>query len=386
MVSAVAGQFLFGIILALLGTLFGIRVVTDALALDVSRQTVLLVVLFSGQLICTALAGRVVDRFGGMHVLAGGAAGMAAGLACLGMAHSFALAVCAVVVMSAGGSAVNAAANVLVSTVYGARRGQMLNVLGIFTALGALTLPFVLVGTESMEGLRARLLVLAGAAGISALVHAAAREPARAAHPAERSSAWQLLRDHRVRLLTAMLALDFGSEAVVCGWIATYTLGTIPAAPATAMVAVYWGALMAGRAVWPSVLSRVPKLPFVAAASLSAAVACVGISQAYSTATLSIAVAFAGFTLSPLAPTILSVAGDCYPRQTGTVFGLLLALGQIGSVALPWIVGRMAIDVGFRPAMFVPALAGVLVAGVTLWLRAHGTAETSGGVAALEAS
>ena len=88
MVSAVAGQFLFGIILSLLGTLFGIRVVTDALALDVSRQTVLLVVLFTGQLICTALAGRVVDRFGGMHALAGGAAGMAAGLAGLGVAHS----------------------------------------------------------------------------------------------------------------------------------------------------------------------------------------------------------------------------------------------------------------------------------------------------------
>ena len=72
--------------------------------------------LFAGQLICTALAGRVVDRFGGMHVLAVGAGGMAAGLACLGMARSFSLVLVAVVVMSAGGSAVNAAANVLVST------------------------------------------------------------------------------------------------------------------------------------------------------------------------------------------------------------------------------------------------------------------------------
>jgi len=152
------------------------------------------------------------------------------------------------------------------------------------------------------------------------------------------------------------------------------------------MVAVYWGALMAGRAVWPSVLSRMPKLPFVAAASLCVAVSCLGISQAYSTATLSIAVACAGFTLSPLAPTLLSVAGDWYPRQTGTVFGLLLALGQIGSVALPWIVGRMAIAVGFRPAMFVPAVAAALVTGVTLWLRTHATTRDSSALAAAEAS
>jgi FSR family fosmidomycin resistance protein-like MFS transporter len=386
MVSAVAGQFLFGVILALLGTLFGIRAATDALALDVSRQTVLLVVLFAGQLICTALAGRIVDRFGGMHVLAAGAGAMASGLACLGLAHSFPVVLAAVVVMSAGGSAVNAATNVLVSTVSGARRGQMLNVVGIFTALGALMLPLVLAGTSSMDALRSRLLVLAGAAGVSAIVHAAAREPARPAHPAGHVSAWRLLRDNRVRLLTLMLALDFGSEAVVCGWIATYTLGTVPDAPATAMVAVYWGALMTGRAVWPSVLSRVAKLPVVGIASLCVAVACVGISQAYSTATLSIAVAFAGFTLSPLAPTLLSVAGDCFPRQTGTVFGLLLALGQIGSVALPWIVGRMAIDTGFRPAMFVPAVAAALVAVATLWMRAYGTVERSNQMAALEAS
>ena len=184
MVSAVAGQFPFGIILALLGTLFGIRAVTDGLALDVARQTVLLVVMFGGQLVCTALAGRVVDRFGGMHVLAIGAGAMGAGLACLSVARSFSLVVVAIVVMSAGGSGVNAAANVLVSTVYGARRGQMLNVLGIFTALGALMLPFVLAGTASMDALRTRLLALAGAAVVSALVHAAAREPARAAHHA----------------------------------------------------------------------------------------------------------------------------------------------------------------------------------------------------------
>ena len=100
------------------------------------------------------------------------------------MARSFPIVLAAVVVMSAGGSAVNAAANVLVSTVYGARRGQMLNVLGIFTALGALMLPFVLAGTASMDALRTRLLALAAAAVVSALVHAAAREPGRAAHHA----------------------------------------------------------------------------------------------------------------------------------------------------------------------------------------------------------
>jgi hypothetical protein len=63
-----------------------------------------------------------------------------------------------------------------------------------------------------------------------------------------------------------------------------------------------------------------------------------------------------------LAPTLVSIAGDRYPRQMGTVIGLLLSTGQTGSTLLPWITGRVAVSGAFRVAMLVPALAIARVA------------------------
>ena len=51
---AVAGQFLFGIVLALPGTLFGLPAWTLALGFDVAAQARLLVVFFAGQFVFTA--------------------------------------------------------------------------------------------------------------------------------------------------------------------------------------------------------------------------------------------------------------------------------------------------------------------------------------------
>ena len=63
MASAVAGQWVFGIILALLGQLFGMPAVTQHAGLDLDAQARLLLALFTGQLLFTAGAGRAVDRF-----------------------------------------------------------------------------------------------------------------------------------------------------------------------------------------------------------------------------------------------------------------------------------------------------------------------------------
>ena len=72
---AVAGQFLFGIVLALPGTLFGLPRWTSSLGFDVSRQAQLLVVF---------LTGRATIAFGyraGLAVPALAALGIAVGSA-----------------------------------------------------------------------------------------------------------------------------------------------------------------------------------------------------------------------------------------------------------------------------------------------------------------
>jgi MFS transporter, FHS family, glucose/mannose:H+ symporter len=370
--SAIAGQFLFGIVLALLGTLFGLPAFTGALALDVPRQSWLLLTFFTGQLVFTAVAGRIVDRFGSLRVLAAGAALLAIALGLFAWAETLAVALAAAVVMSMGGASVNASSNVLVSTLYGVKRAPMLNVLGLFGALGAFLVPFVFAGVRSMADVRGRLAALAVLGAVSGIAQLLQREPPRGGTvPRPRASTRALLGDKWVLALTVLLILDFGNEAVAAGWIATYTLGVLPGAPGTVMVGVYWGALMAGRLLSPFVLARMAKIPFLVLASTLVTVGFVAISAAPTAWTLGVAVMLTGLAVAPVAPTIIAVGGDRYERNTGAVFGVMLSLGQLGGVILPYTVGAVAQATTFRQAMLVPAVSSLVttVLIVLLWRR-----------------
>lgn len=300
---------------------------------------------------------------------------MAMALALFAWAPSFRIAIVATGVMAAGGASVNAAANVLVSVLYGSRRGPMLNVLGVFGALGALVVPVAFIGAATMAHVRVRLLVLASAGLLSACWHLLQREPPReSVAPGPQPTTLALLRERWVLALTVLLILDFGTEAVAAGWIATYTLGVLPGVPATAMVGVYWGALMVGRLLSPLLLARFEKLPFLVVASALVALGFVTIAASVSGAALTVAVALTGLALAPIAPTVIAVGGDRYERNTGAVFGLMLALGQLGGVIIPYAVGTVARYATFRQAMLVPALVALTMCVLTfaLWRRTRG--------------
>jgi MFS family permease len=382
MASAVAGQWIFGIILALLGQLFGIPAAMAHAGLDLDAQARLLLTLFTGQLLFTAITGRVVDRLGSTRVLGAGSLVMGAAVFLLASAAGFRGAVIAALLMSLGGAAVNAAANTLVSTLYGARRGPMLNVLGVFGAAGAVSVPLVFSGVTTYAQVHTRLLVLGGACALAGVLHLLQPRPAAAGViSSPKGTTRAALRDPWVLALTLVLIIDFGNEAVMAGWIAPYTLAAVPRASPTVMVGLYWGALAAGRLVTPFVLARISKLMFLGIASFAAAAGFAAISTARTPFTLGLAVLLTGLAIAPMAPTTLSVAGDRYQQNTGAVFGLMLSLGQLGGMILPWSVARVALMAGFRAGILVSCGSGVLMT-LLLWslvARSRRAAAPAGG-------
>jgi fucose permease len=382
MASAVAGQWIFGIILALLGQLFGIPAATAHARLDLDAQARLLLTLFTGQLLFTALAGRVVDRLGSTRVLAAGSLVMGVAVFLLASAAGVRPAMIAALLMSLGGAAVNAAANTLVSTLYGDRRGPMLNVLGVFGAAGAVSVPLLFSGVATYAQVHTRLLLLAGACTLAGILHLLQPRPATAGViTIPRGTTRAALRDPWVLALTLVLIIDFGNEAVMAGWIASYTLAVVPRASATMMVGLYWGALAAGRLLTPFGLKRLSKLVLLAIASSAATAGFAGISAAPTPLALGMAVLLTGFAIAPMAPTTLSLAGDRYQKNTGAVFGLLLSLGQLGGMILPWSVARVAVTAGFRGGILVSCAGGVLMT-LLLWslaARSRRAAAPAGG-------
>lgn len=362
LILAIAGQFLFGFVLALPGTLFGVPEWTDRLNLGLTLQARVLVLFFAGQLTSTAAAGALVDRFGCERVLAAGAAVVACGFFALTSSGTPPGVYMAALLLAAGGSSMNAATCTLVSVRYGERRGAMLSVMALFGGLGAMAAPILFLGPPSLAGVASRLQAL----GVLAVLVAAAplivtRRPVASAH----SAPWEALgylRDGSLLPLVLLLLLDFGIEAVLAGWTAVYAMTAVPGTSGTQVAAMYWAGLCAGRLAAPWALARLSKLGVVSAAACAVAIAVAGMAAARTQPPLAAFVMLAGFGVGPLAPTIIAIAGDRYPRGTGSVLGLLLSLAQVGGMAFPWIQARVAVDAGLRVSLAVPFAGAAAIA------------------------
>jgi fucose permease len=366
---AVTGQFLFGIVLALPGTLFGLPRWTSALGFDVSRQAQLLVVFFTGQFLFTAVAGTLVDRFGCQRVLALGAGLIAAAFLWLAGATSATGAMPPALILAMGGASINAASNTLVSASYGTRRGSMLSLMATFGAFGALLAPVLFLGSSDPSTVGVRLGGLALFAAAVAMLPLLVSDTPRGPGGATLAASLALLRERPLVGLIALLGLEFGDEAILAGWTAAYAIAVFPGVTGGIFVGCYWGGLCLGRIAAPALLSRMPKLMLVLAASLATGAAIATMALAPTPVVLGLAVLVAGFAVGPMAPTLVSVAGDRYPRRMGAAIGLLLSVAQLGGMLLPWLTGRATIAFGYRAGLAVPALAalGVAIGTAIAW-------------------
>jgi fucose permease len=367
---AVAGMFIFCLVLALPGTLFGMPSWTRAVNCDVAAQSNLLAIFFLGQLICTAVAGNLVDRFGPDRVIVGGTAGIAVGFLALAQATGQASAAVGIALLAGGGSAINAGSNTLVSVTFGERRGPMLNLMGLFGALGAFITPFVM--QAGAAPVVERLYVLAAVSAVIAVAPLAFEDSPWTSTGVSLGAMLSLARDRALVAIIVLTAIEFGVEALMAGWSAAYALAVMPTVAGGAVVAAYWGGLAAGRALGPLVLKVCSKPTTVAIGGLLALTGSAIIAGAGSGTALLAGAVIAGIALGPLAPTLISVAGDRYPRRTGLAIGAVISLGQIGGVTLPWITGRTAIAVGFRGAMLVPMAASLAILAGAVTLRVRG--------------
>jgi MFS family permease len=371
---ATAGMFIFGLVLALPGTLFGTPAWTAEVGCDVAAQANLLVVFFTGQLTCTAAAGIAVDHFGAQRVLTAGTSVLTLGFLALAAAAGPGAAAVGLALLAAGGSTINAASNTLVSVTFGERRGAMLSLLGVFCAIGACLAPFAI----GVTGVAGRLAALGALGVVLTVAPLAIDRAAWTSRGVTLRAMLALARDHHLGGLILWLGVEFGVEAILAGWSAAYALATQPGVNAALVVVLYWAGLCAGRVCAPLALGRSSKLVILGVAAGLTALAVAGIASASTWNALAVSVFAAGFAVGPLAPTIIAVAGDRYPQQSGLVIGVLISVAQLGAVLLPWIAGRVAISHGFRAAMLIPfaaAIALALSAGALRVRRALQTVE-----------
>ncbi len=376
-VAAAMTTFVFGMLIAMLGALFGLPAMRDRLGVDLAQQGDLFSVLFTGLLLATAVVGPLLDRFGNKPVLVSASAMVTVALAAFALARGFGAAAAAALLLGIGGGWLNTASNALVSDVFPDDRGRMLNLLGIFFGIGALFVPLVVTLGFGALSVAAILAVCAGVAGASAVACAVLPFP-----PPHEGTAFSLAgvlaaaRSRGLLLFGALLLFESGNEAAVSGWTSTY-IGSMGWSPrvATLVLLGYWVVTIAGRAASSRLQAFVGRPRLVVGCSVLAVVGCVVLLAAAAWLPGLIAGAWlTGLGLSGVFPTVLAMAGDRYQRFSGTVFGFLFTVGNLGSISFPWALGHISQAAGVRPGMLVP-LAGTFLVTICSVAVARGASR-----------
>jgi fucose permease len=367
--AASAGMSVFGIVVALLGTLFGLPEMRVRLGMNLAQQGDLFSLLFVGLLVATVAVGPTIDRFGNKLVLLVSSALVTLALIGFAAAESYRAAGLAIVLLGFGGGGLNTATNVVVSDVYPEDRGRMLNLLGIFFGVGALFIPLVaasIFGLFSIPGLM--LLAAAGSASCVLLYAVFTFPPPREAASFSMREVVRSARYPGVALFAALCFLQSGNEACISGWTSTY-IGCAGWSPRTAtwILAGYWVTMMCGRLLSSRAVAWMGKPRLVLLSACAGATGCALLLAARSMPVLLAGVALAGVSFAPIYPTTLAIVGDRYQRFAGTVFGLLFSVGIVGGMVFPWTLGHVSQDFGVRAGMALPlggAIAIAIVAAI----------------------
>lgn len=354
-------MFVFGIVFAILGAVFGLPEMRARLQIDLSQQGNLFLLLYLGIFCASLVVGPLIDYAGNKVNLLVSSLLVAAAMAWLALAHSFASASAAVVLLGLGGGGLNTCTNALVSDVYGEQRGPMLNLLGIFFGIGALCVPLLAASIEGHFTIPQLFLFCAVLAALCAAGYAPLSFPlSKVSDPFSLRAALSVAKYEGVLLLALMLFMESGNEACIGGWTSTFvnTIGYSPRT-ATLVLASYWAALMVSRMLAARVLQGIGKSPLVLIAGLLSLSGCVALLTTRSLALLFAGTALIGLSYGPIFPTTLAIAGDRYSQRAGTVFGLLFSIALVGGMLFPWTIGQISQQISVRAGMIVPLLGGV---------------------------
>lgn len=361
--SACVGMFVFGIVLALLGTLFGLPEMQARLQIGLGQQGNLFLLLYFGILLSNIAAGPAIDRFGHRPVLLVSSLLVTMALVGFSIAHSFAVAAVATTLLGVGGGGLNTGTTALTSDLYGEQRGSMLSFLGVFFGVGALCIPLLAAALAAHFTVVQLLLFAAGLAAMCLVGYAVLGFP-----PIQRGGSVSIFETVRVGRYPGVLLFGFvlffqsGIEGAVAGWTSSYLSSRgADSNTATWVLAGFWAGMMAGRGLGGIWLRQFAKGQVVLWSGRGAFVGSVVLLAASSIPVLAACAVFLGLCFASIFPGTLGMAGDRYQQSAGSVYALLFAIAVLGGMSLPWAVGQIGETLGLRAGLFVPIAGSAMV-------------------------
>ncbi|HEY3377264.1 MAG TPA: MFS transporter [Armatimonadota bacterium] len=332
-------------------------------------------VTFIGLVSGILITGPLADRFGPKAFAVLGNLLVAAGLAVLGVAYTYNAVLMAVALMGFGAGVLDMVLSPIVCAFQPEQRTTAMNWLHSFYCVGAVTT--VLVGAVALRvgiGWRTISLWLILLPVIVAVGFLNLRIPPLIKAGQQRHALRQLCRRPYFLVALAAIFLAGSTELGMAQWLPAYAEKSLHYSKWTGGMALlaFSVAMALGRMIVGMLGTRLRPLPLMAACCWASVLLFLLACFAPLPWVALLASVCVGFTGSCLWPSTLGVTADRFPHGGASMFAMLGAMGNIGGIFMPWVVGiiadEKALNIGIATATFCPLLMALLL----IWMQRHG--------------
>ena len=300
---------------------------------------------FAAFVVVSILAGYLADRVGARVVLMAGCLALLAGALLLGLSARPAALIPAVVAMGLGGGILEGMSSALLVQLYPDRERRAVNLSQAAYCLGAIAGP-LLMGILLPRGVDWRIFFLGVAvlALANLVLYSISRTEAmgqdQGFSPKEAAT---VLRHWSVAQLCLVLFLYVLAEAALVGFLNIYLFqfSSAPESVAIQSIAYFWAAMLLGRLLCGLLPGRWSDrgLIFTTMALGAAAVAAslLAVDWRYALACF----VASAFLMGGAWPTTVALTGARHRRRASTVVGVTVAIGALGCVVAPPVMGGL---------------------------------------------
>ena len=341
--SAYLGMLLFGVSLITLGSVApGLR---EKFSFDSISIGTLFSVLPFGILTGSLLFGPFADRYGYKMIFVLAGLAMFAGFQGIAYATSLTPLYLCVFLFGLGGGVINGSSNAVVSDVSTTNKSANLSLLGVFFAIGALGMPFILGTLEKKYSFE----IIVASVGYVALVGTGlfliTHFPlAKQTQGISLSRFGSLLTDGFLLLIGLFLFCQSSFEAIINNWATTYLLDKISVTMSEALYALslYVVGMALMRILLGKVLRQVKSAPVLLCSIAMLAVGGLMLHYSSALALSTVALVVIGAGLAAGYPVTLGYVGDRYASVSGTAFSIVISIALIGSMIINYAMGIVA--------------------------------------------
>jgi fucose permease len=287
------------------------------------------------------IAGRLLDRINARYVLCGGVTFLGVGLLLLSVAPVLLLALLGAVLLGIGYGTLDVGPNVTIASLNPGKASSALNMLNMFYGVGAIIGPQVVNFALGQKNFTLAFSLTSAPAFLLLIPFSlvSTRVSAGEAKGSARATRWLMMLP-----FASLLFVYIGAEVGFSSWLFTQmtkvNLSTV--ATATLATSIFWVGLTAGRLVASPLLLRLSDLQLLL---LSVCAICFGVMLLMVLPTVEsiglVSAFIVGLGCGPVFPTALAMVSVLFPEARGAVSGVLLALGDLGAVVLPWLQGKI---------------------------------------------